>query len=142
MSKFTIHHVGARFGNMPFSIPDFFADCIEVVLFDADDDCIEGLIDRTNGRDLRTSLVSACLSDQDGDAEFHITINPSASSLLEPSEASRGFVQPLFGIDWDVARAASVVERRTLVTRRLDTLLSERTEIPLPDFLSLDTQGV
>ena len=141
MSKFIIHHVGARFGNIPFSIPDDFADCVELVLFDADEDCVAGLVNMKGGNNLHTTLVSACLSDQDKDAEFHITLNPSASSLLQPSEASRELVQPLFGIDWDVADSASIVERRSVTTKRLDTLLLERTDLPPPDFLSLDTQG-
>ena len=141
MSKFTIHHVGARFGNMPFAIPGSFADSIEIVLFDADDDCIEGLIDQGGEKRFRTSLVSACLSNKDSTAYFNITINPSASSLLEPSDAPRGFVQPLFGIDWDVSQAATVIERRAVATCRLDTLLSQRRDFAQPDLLSLDTQG-
>ena len=140
MSKFTIHHVGARFGNMPFSIPDHFADCIEVVLFDADKDCIDGLNERLD-KAPNTRLISACLSNRDGNAEFSITMNPSASSLLDPSEATNGFVQALFGIDWDLEGCASVVERRSVAVNRLDTLLLKHTDLPSPDFLSLDTQG-
>jgi hypothetical protein len=50
-------------------------------------------------------------------------------------------MQPMFGIDWDVMAGARVVERRRVVTARLDTLLGNRPDLPVPDFLSLDTQG-
>ncbi|MSP00842.1 MAG: FkbM family methyltransferase [Acetobacteraceae bacterium] len=141
MGPFIIHHVGARFGNSPFPIPEQFTRDVEVVLFDADDDCVEGLLERDAAAGVRRRIVSTWLSDTDGEVEFRLTVNASASSLLEPSEASRGFVQPIFGIDWDVAGCATVIERRRLKASRLDTLLASRPDIPAPDFLSLDTQG-
>lgn len=110
-------------------------------MFDADDDCVEELIECDGSQTVRRRTISACLFDRDGEAELKITINPSASSLFEPSEASRGFSQSLFGIDWNFANTSEIIERRTVKTTRLDTLLADRTDIGTPDFLSLDTQG-
>lgn len=138
---FVIHHVGARFGSIPFDIPDLFAPETSVVFFDADEDCVDGLLERTSKTAHGEQVVSACLGNRDGQATFNITINPSASSLLEPSKRSAGFVQPMFGIDWDVYDCARVVERRTVTLTSLDALLAKRPDIPTPDVLSLDTQG-
>jgi len=141
MTRFVVHHVGARFGSTPFEVPARFASGIDLVLFDADEDCVDGLLEQGGPGGERRRIVAACLADADGEVEFRLTVNASASSLLEPSEASRGFVQPIFGIDWDVARCATVIERRRIHACRLDTLLAARPDIPPPDFLSLDTQG-
>lgn len=132
---FCIHHVGARYGNHPFPVPEGLADGLAVVLYDADGDSRDGVVSR------ETKFVAAALADHDGSADFRISINAAASSLLEPSDAPRGFIQPMLGIDWDVERCAAVVERRKLRTRTLDSLLTDSVSIPAPDFLSLDTQG-
>jgi FkbM family methyltransferase len=137
-ANFAINHVGARFGNYPLQVPEQLSQCIDVVLFDADEDCVKSL---SGASTERRRVVTACLSDSDGEADFCITVNAPASSLLEPSDESRGYVQPMFGIDWDVMAGARVVERRRVVTARLDTLLGNRPDLPVPDFLSLDTQG-
>ena len=144
MAYFNIHHVGARFGNTPFNIPSVFFKSIETVLYDADDECVDELLRNENSNSglLKRRVISACLANYDGDVELNLTVNASASSILEPSmAAAQGFVQSLFGIDWDVAECATVIERRTINCCKLDTLLLSRKEIPPPDFLSLDTQG-
>jgi FkbM family methyltransferase len=137
-ANFAISHVGARFGNYPLQVPEQLMQSIDVILFDADEDCIRSL---SGSPTERRRAITACLSDSDGEADFCITVNAPASSLLEPSEELRGYVQPMFGIDWDVMACARVVERRRVVTARLDTLLGNRPDLPVPDFLSLDTQG-
>jgi FkbM family methyltransferase len=143
MKQFNIHHVGARFGNTPFSIPQKFVDSIETIMYDADIDCVGEMvrIDELSNSLFPRRIVSACLSDYDGTAEFRLTVNASASSMLEPSEAASGFIQSLFGVDWDVADCAKVIERRSTKCFRLDTLLRLHPDISTPDFLSLDTQG-
>lgn len=70
--RFTIHHVGARFGSYPFPAPPSFVG--EVVLYDADEDCVEGVTVATANTP-HMQVVAAALSDVDGEAELRLTLN-------------------------------------------------------------------
>lgn len=136
--RFSIHHVGARFGNSALHVPDQFKPSTDIVMYDADSDCIEELV---GGTPENVHTVSACLGELDGICDFMITANPSGSSLLEPSTAQIGQTLPMSGLDWDIGACRQIVETRQLNTQRLDTLLKDRGDLAAPDFLSLDTQG-
>jgi FkbM family methyltransferase len=133
--RFVVHHVGGRFGNFPFPAPEALREELELVLYDADADCVGALAGR------RTTVLPICLADHDGEVEFRITANPSGSSMLEPSAGPDGSFLPMLGLDWDLEAGRAVVERRRLAARSLDSLLAERGDLPPPDVLTLDAQG-
>ncbi|MDZ4762507.1 MAG: FkbM family methyltransferase [Alphaproteobacteria bacterium] len=137
-ATFVIHHVGARQGSFPFPAPAELMRDIHVVLYDADADCIAGV--EAMFSDPQRRVLPLCLDAEERQAEFRLTLNGSASSLLEPSERQRPFYMPLWGIDWDVRDCAEVVTRQTLKTTALDKVVADGAAAA-PDFLSLDTQG-
>lgn len=139
--KFCTYHVGARDGTREFPVLPCFEGDIYSVLFDGDADSIDG-IQRANSTSASQEVHSFVLSDKDAPATFIHTASPYATSLIKRDTTHEEW--NLFWVDHDyvIREALAEVRREDVQARSLDSLCAkELAQTPLPDFLSMDTQG-
>ncbi len=140
--QLSVHHVGGRSGSRGFPVLSHFAHLITSVMYDADIDCIQQIIQRSNDYEKETIVVPFALSDKKEIANLYITYDPNMSSILMPkTDIKLNYSYPNSNFDYGVAQALKVVEVRELEVTSLDEFFISNPEIPKPFFLSLDTQG-
>jgi len=148
------HHVGARGFGVAFNCPPRFDDDLVHVLYEADPACAAAM--QAENQRKNVFVMPYCLGERDGDATFHVTANPYASSLLTPSaDYAKYYCEVMLsgeldGVDVQGAyydalygNENEVVATQPVRMHSLDSLAAEGA-LPLgrlPDFLSLDTQG-
>jgi hypothetical protein len=134
-----LHHVGGRGGTGRFPQLQHFARDFAVVLYEADESCIEEM----TTKDPSHHIIPRCVADRSAPTEFNVLYNASASSV---HDVDPRFLRdlPWLGegsIDYDDA-AWATVRRVSLTGAPLDELLhGQYPGVPPPDFLSLNTQG-
>lgn len=135
-TRYAVHHLGGRWGDGPFPRLTAFSSDFVHVLYEADVDGLPGPAQT----DANTTIVAACLAGQRGPRTLNLTFNPGGTSLLDPADNVRGLYRPTLGIDFDLDRGLDVIGRRQLDADTLDAVIAA-SNLPAPDFLSLDTQG-
>lgn len=139
--KFCTYHIGARDGTREFPVLPCFEGDIHSVLFDGDADSIDG-IQRANSTSASQEVHSFVFSAEDGPAAFIHTASPYGTSLLKRDSTHEEW--NLFWGDHDciMREVLAEVRQEAVQARSLDSLCAkELAKTPLPDFLSLDTQG-
>ncbi|MBI3513560.1 MAG: FkbM family methyltransferase [Proteobacteria bacterium] len=137
--ELAVHHVGGRGGTGRFPLlPQFARDFVNV-LYEADESCIQEIADDDPGQ----YVIPRCVSHVSAQTEFNILYNASASSVHDID--ARFFRDlPWLGegsIDYDPA-AWSTIRRSEMMGITLDDILEQQySDVPAPDFLSLNTQG-
>ncbi len=140
--RLSIHHVGGRSGSRGFPILSHFEHLITSVMYDADIDCIQQIIQRSKNHEKKTIVAPFAISDKKEITNLYMTYDPNMSSLLKPkTDIKLSYSYPNSNFDYDVAQALKVVEVRELEVTSLDDFFISNPEIPKPFFLSLDTQG-
>ena len=142
--KIVMSHVGARgqgIGSLQMPIVQAFAEDVDNVLFEADEDCVASIEKwwNANGR-CSTSVLPHCLWREDGQIDFRVNLRGTTSSVFPLNERFRGHYYPSRRNDYVLGEAAATVETRRLNVRSLDSLVASG-EAPCPDLLGLDTQG-
>ena len=142
-AAFSVHHIGGR-GGPSTSFPagsKANADIVYVV-YDADADCIEQIIDISNNEQSSTIVLPYAVGEIQDRGTLYITYDPYMSSILEPIQ-NTGLSYPYPGVSYDyvVDEALRVLEKRKVELMSLDFILAKHPEIPKPQFLSIDTQG-
>ena len=142
-AAFSVHHIGGR-GGPSTSFPagsKTNADIVYVV-YDADADCIEQIIDISNNEQSSTIVLPYAVGEIQDHGTLYITYDPYMSSILEPIQ-NTGLSYPYPGVSYDyvVDEALRVLEKRKVELMSLDFILAKHPEIPKPQFLSIDTQG-
>ncbi len=143
--RIVLHHVGARgkgLGRLQAPLLRAFPDDVLVVLYEADESCIEATRQwwRANSK-CSPTIHPYCLWADDGEIEFFVNRRGATSSVYPLNERFSGHYRPARqGRDYVLGSAAATVETRRLPTRSLDSLV-ESGEVAAPDFLGLDTQG-
>lgn len=142
-AKLSIHHIGARGPTQAFPANPAFEPSVVNVLYEADPDCIAELEQLNSGRAARMIVLNECVSGTGGQRTFCDAHHGYGSSMLEANADLKDLYIPAHWIDYDytVYEAVSARSRREVATRTLDQIAGERSDVPLPDFLSLDTQG-
>ena len=139
----TVHHIGARDATQPLPHLAAFAADITTVLIEADVDSAEDIRRLSSTHGGRVVVVSACIAGGNGARTFRHACSPYASSLLAPNPALNDCYLSAHWVPCDYtlgdALATARTERVGGIT--LDALIASRSEIPLPDVISLDTQG-
>ena len=137
MLRIRVHHVGGIGGYGPSEALNALGH-IQWVVYDADQDALAGS-DTPGGKN--HLMIHRGIGGKDGQAEFHLTAAPSASSLLRPATGAEDYSLPLpdgtlrkWGRHTEIRRTVSIA------VNTLDTLIS-RGEAPQIDFLSIDAQG-
>ena len=120
----------------------FEADVISV-FYEPDTTSIGGIYRATAHLPSQTHVLAECLSGKGGPRDFFIFNDRYRSSMLPliPDFANRYAFDPQFGWDQD-PESTEVIEHSTIETRTLDDVVNDpASEVPAPDYLSLDTQG-
>ncbi len=142
-AAFSVHHIGGR-GGPSTSFPagsKANADIVYVV-YDADADCIEQIVDISQNEPSPTMVLPYAVGEIQDHGTLYLTYDPYMSSILEPIQYT-GLSYPYPGVPYDyvVDDALRVVEKRKVELMSLDFILAKHPEIPKPQFLSIDTQG-
>jgi len=141
-NRLSLTHVGGRGGSRGFPhTPVFEGDCINV-LYDADQECIEQVIDTNQENSSELHVFPYCLGDECRKALFHIAYDPYCSSLLEFNDEYRDFYKFYCVFDYIYTETAQQMETREVDLVTLDHLFETgRVNVPPPDFLSIDAEG-
>jgi FkbM family methyltransferase len=151
-ARIVSHHVGGRGFGVAFNPPDRFRSDVVHVLYEADEESVEDMSrnpDTPQGRMLEKPIVLPyCLGRSNGVASLNITANAYASSLFPPDRRFFDFyceisIHPaVYDVTYD--DMLQVVKQVQVNVHSLDELFaSDRIPVrTLPDFLSLDTQGM
>lgn len=142
-TQLAIHHIGARGPTQAFATNPAFDTSIVNVLYEADPDCIDEVKQLNSNRAAKVIVLNECISGTGGPRTFCDAHHGYGSSLLEANIELKSLYIPAHWIDYDytVYEAVSAQNRRQIETRTLDQIIANNSEVPLPDFLSLDTQG-
>lgn len=142
-SKLSVHHIGARGPTQAFPENFAFDSSVTNVLYEADSECIDELKQLNSHRKAKIIVLNECVSGSGGIRTFCDAHHGYGSSLLEANASLKDLYIPPHWIDYDytVFEAISAKSRRRVATKTLDQITKEQNEVPLPDFLSLDTQG-
>jgi FkbM family methyltransferase len=137
--KIGAHHIGARNGTSLFPNISRFRDDVVNVLFEADTDCIDHIIEQTKNKNCK--ILPYCLGKTNSTATFNITYSRHTNSLLRPNNSLSNFYSRNSECDITLGDTGAVVEERKVVVRTLDSLMCDDPEVPKPDFLSMNVVG-
>jgi hypothetical protein len=141
--KLAIHHIGGRGGTRRFPTLDRFESGIVNVLYEADASAIDGIRAATSQQSSEQRVLAVCVTGRADPVRLHKLYNSAANSTLGIAPELLRLL-PWLGegvIDYD-AGAWSSLELSELQGQTLDDiLLSKDPQAPLPDFLSINTQG-
>ena len=145
-SKISIHHIGARSGSIVFPQNPKFDNDIVQILYDADKNTVPQVEEIYKNKKPETHVLPFALWNKNENKEMNITYDPYASSFFELNEYFKSFYKsdPESNYDYVYGEVAKSMEKRKISTKKLDDiLLKENTvkHIPLPDFISLDTES-
>lgn len=141
-NRLTIHHIGGRNGTIGVDIPKNFLKESILVMYDADKDSIEFTEERVESVYGKSIVLPYCMGGKIGKAPFHINKDPFTSSNIPTNAEFKDYYQFYGNQDYIWGEATACSETRDLDVITLDSLvLNENSNIPKPDFLSLDTQG-
>lgn len=141
--KLAVHHIGGRGGTRRFPALERFESGIVNVLYEADVSAINGIQMATSRQSSEQCLLPVCVTSGAKRVTLHKVYNAGASSTL-PVDPRFPRQLPWLGegvIDYDL-HAWSSLGSDELRGRSLDEILLDRASpAPLPDFLSINTQG-
>lgn len=142
-TKLAIHHIGARGPTQAFPLNAAIDASVVNVLYDADPACITEVEQLNCERAAKVIVLNECVSGTGGPRTFCDAHDGYGSSLFEANAEIKNLYMPLHWMDYDytVYEAVSGKSRRQVDTKTLDQIAAEHSDVPLPDFLSLDTQG-
>lgn len=142
--RLSVHHIGGRTGTRAFPVLEKFEQDIVNVLYDADPDCVAQIQERNRHLHSELHVLPYCLGNTNGTMDFNINYDPYTSSLRELNPSYREFYNflPYHCVDYVLSESCHIMEKRQVIVNTLDHIFaSNDVSVPLPDFLSLDTQG-
>lgn len=140
-TRLVVHHVGGRAGIRSFPvIPAFDEDYINV-MYDADTNCLEDMVEYSKAQPSQTMVLPYCISGHEGSSKFHLNYDPFTSSIYPLNPRYAEFYGPSHEYDYVLGDTLRTMKEVQLPTTTLDSLALDLREVPAPDFLSLDTQG-
>ncbi|UAA39512.1 FkbM family methyltransferase [Paraneptunicella aestuarii] len=141
-TRFTTHHIGARYGNGSFPELGKLEQGFVKVLYDADAECIDEAQSYNQNSAAEVLVLPYCISEYKGSqVPFNINHDPFTSSLYELNPEYENHYSFVYGFDYPLKESFSVNEQILIDTVSLDELFERGAEFPPPDFLSLDVQG-
>jgi len=141
LGRIALHHIGGRNGSRVFPLLKTFEKDFVNVLYDADKDCIEHIKEQNPQAGFKTYVLPYCLGRSNGQAEFNLNYDPYTSSLLKTNAAFSRCYQFCGNLDSVWEEASRTMRSVTVEVFALDSILGARSDLPKPDFLSIDTQG-
>lgn len=141
VNKISLHHIGGRSGSRAFPILKSFEKDMVSVFYDADKDCIEQIKENNLRFSSELHVLPFCLGKANGKAEFNLNYDPYTSSLLKPNSDTGKYYYFYKKYDYVFEEVLKTMKSFEIEIFTLDSALSNRNDIPKPDFLSIDTQG-
>jgi len=138
MNKIAIHHIGGRCGNRAIDIPPKFHKDIVNVFYEADTDCLTQIEEVNKKLESECLVFPYCLSDSCKLITFNINYDPFTSSLYDMNPYYKSYYTFLGDHDYIISETTKVMETRKVDTVSMDSIAEK---IPIPDFISVDTQG-
>lgn len=144
--RLSIHHIGARGGLGGFlddvwALKHFEKDIVRV-LYDAAPDCIEQIHEINKRSASQFHVFQKFIWEKSATISFNLNYDPNTSSVFPTNPLYGGFY--LFNQDHDyvVSGVTKPMETFQIDAVRLDELFgTQDNSVPLPDFLSIDTEG-
>lgn len=141
--RLAIHHIGGRAGSRAFPVYKAFEKDIVNVLYEADSECIQHIKERSALLSSELHVLPYCLGASCNDEGIiNITYDPYTSSLYELNPEYKSYYSLQQDCDYHLSDAFKIVERRRVSIITLDDLWAAKDRnFPMPDFLSIDTEG-
>ena len=141
-SRLSVHHIGGRVGNRAFPYLKKFEEYVINVLYDADPDCLDQILEANKHLPSELHVLPYCLADCRKTVSFNINFDPFTSSLYESNPEYGSFTSFQGDHDYIWSEATKTMEKLEVNVVTLDHLFKPMTmSIPPPDLLSLDVQG-
>ena len=141
MTKISLHHIGGRSGSRSFPVLKSFEKDIVSVLYEADKDCMEDIIEKNKKHGNELHVFPYCVGGANGKASFNLNYDPYTSSLLPfNSDYKDYYLCNSDGQDYILGEVCKLEKSIDVDIATLDSILKTST-IQKPDFLSIDTQG-
>ena len=141
-TKLVGHHVGGRNATVSFLPPSYFQCDFVNVLYDADAECVEQILEKTADEPYEVKAFPYCLGAESKLATFNINYCSYTSSMYELNERFGGFYDFTLPLDYMYSDTMRTMERVPVEIVSLDSVLQNDTQVPAPDFLSLDVEGM
>ena len=137
----SIHHVGGRGGDRRFPVITAYEGDVVNVLYDGDDSAVDDMKSATEALASRTIVLPLCLGKTPGAGTLHVLNTTAGSSLLPFRTAFFERFPSIGAVNFllDAQSFASKAELPVTITTLDDCLAAGLA--PVPDFLSINTQG-
>ncbi len=138
MSKIFYHHIGGRNGTYPLPINSKIRKYFSIVLYDADESCVQQMESRVLSDD---RVIPALITDKSDNISFNLTFHPSGSSTYHFNEYYKNYTSvhyPRYG-EFVIGEALKIKKTINFKSSTLPEAVSQY-DIKI-DFLSLDVQG-
>ena len=139
--KLVGHHVGGRNATVSFLPPRVFQRDFVSVLYDADPECVEQILEKTADRPYAVKAFPYCLGAGEGSATFNINYCSYTSSMLDLNDRYARFYEFTEPMDYVFGDTLRTMERIPVKVIDLDSVIANDPDVPPPDFLSLDVEG-
>ncbi len=136
-----IHHVGGRSGSRSFPQIAALEKYLFSIIYEADESCVNQILNRNKGLASKLMVLPYCLADSCSRRELHINYDPYTSSLYQFNSKYKDYYYLNNDHDYVVKDTFETESTITLETRTLDSVLARDSNVPSPDFLSIDVQG-
>lgn len=139
----TYHHIGGRNGTFPIPFKDVsFSKDVHLVLYEADIDCFEQILQAEKGAFGGISVHPFCIGGKTKSGSLNINFHPTTSSLYPFNDEFQDYTRvfdPIYG-EYRLGDACQLVKSISLDLLSLEDALKQ-ADIQEIDFLSLDIQG-
>ena len=136
-----VHHVGARSGSHSFPLNKIFDSEIFLVMYDADENCIEQIEDELKQNNVKYKVINSGVGEKSENRTLYLNYDPNTSSFLKVNQKYSEYYYSSAGkYDYVVGDSYSVVKKCSVNVKPLDELCNEYN-VSYPDVLSMDTQG-
>lgn len=140
--KICLHHIGGRGGGRAFPDYRLFEGDMINILYDADTDCISQIIENNKNLPSQLMVFPYCVGSENKKTKFNINYDPYSSSILQNNPKFGNYYSFKSTYDYILSDSFKAMEIIELDVKTLDSIVdNDNINIPLPDFLSLDTEG-
>ena len=139
----TYHHIGGRNGTFPIPVKGTgFSQDVHLVLYEADLDCFEQIMQAENASFGKVTVHPYCISETKKSGFLNINFHPTTSSLYAFNEEYKDYTcvaKEIYG-EYRLGDACKLIKKVPVDLLSLEDALNE-AGIQEIDFLSLDIQG-
>jgi len=140
-SRISVHHVGGRDGDFPFTPPAEFNPDLHLTLYEVDEEAIADGKSALAARDIAHSFVPHAVWSSETELPLHVTYCPYGTSILPFRTSSPAITEVVRGTDYIHHDTFQTVATPRISTRTIDGICAAPDAPPSPNILTMDTQG-